>query len=56
MRCQQDDGTTVAWPTDSASHARQAVGKNSRFEQGEAPMSHLTSIRVIDGGRLRCVI
>src|SRR5215472_3283441 len=35
MRCQQDDGTTVAWPTDTASYARKAVGKNSRFEQGD---------------------
>src|SRR6516162_8541371 len=55
MRCQQDDGTTVAWPTDTASHARQAVGKNSALSK-DAPMSHLTSIRVIDGGRSRCVI
>ena len=37
MKCQQDDGTTVAWPTDTASHAKQASSKNSCIKQGVSP-------------------
>ena len=55
MKRQQGNRTTVAQRTDTASYAVHA-GSSTSVLSKEAPMSQLTSIRVMEGGRLRCVI
>ena len=55
MKRQQDNRTTVGQPTDTASHAKHAGSSNSALSK-EAPMSKFDRIRVMEGGRLRCVI